>query len=200
MRRIHLVVAFALLLLAAGFGCREAADSGEGTKGKASALGPQPTPGPQTPPPTAPKTIRQPREREDDCLSMYRLLVECSGNSRLRSDGHFKRTFLNNCRGEVSRETAYARRFTECARSADCETLDKCSRALDTAAAELGPEQVRYLLENDQRTTAKKFCFDNAEAVKASAELHDLCHPLLKEVESEKAATKNHGGCPFHDH
>ena len=200
MRRILLVIVFALLLLAAGSGCREAADSGEATTGKPSALSPQPTPGPRTSPPTAPKTIRQPPEREDDCLGMYRLLLECSGNSRLRSDGHFKRTFLNNCRLEVSRETAYARRFTECTRAADCETLDKCSRALDTAAAKLGPEQVRYLLKNDQRPAAKKFCFDNAKAVEVSTQLHDLCHPLLEEVESEKAAAGNHGGCPFHSH
>ena len=195
-RRLNIVLF--LFFLAAGFGCREAADSDEATTGVAAAR--RPPLGPQTPPPTAPKTIRQPPEREDDCLGMYRLLLECSGNQRLRSDGHFKRTFLNNCRREVSRETVYARRFTECARAADCETLDKCSRALDTAAAELGPEQVRYLLENDQRPTAKKFCFDNPGAVKTSAELHDLCHPLLEEVESEKAAAGNSGGCPFHDH
>jgi hypothetical protein len=198
MRRRLLRVGLSLLLLVAGSGCKEAADSGEAATGVAAAG--SPPRGPQTPPPTAPEKVRKPPEPKDDCLGMYRLLLECSGNPRLRSDGHFKRTFLNNCRGETSRETGYATRFAECTRAADCETLDKCSRALDAAAAELGPEQVRYLLDNNQRSTAAKFCYDNGRAVEASAELHDLCHPLLEEIESEKAAAGDHGGCPFHGH
>jgi len=70
---------------------------------------------------------------------------------------------------------------------------------MEKAAAELGPEHVEAVLAEGRREEAKKFCFDNGEAVKASEALHDLCHPLLEEVEADKDAAEERG-CPFHDH
>ena len=154
---------------------------------------------PKTPPPTAPKAVKIPPEKEDECTNMHRLLVKCSGNQRLRSDGHFKRVFLGNCRLEIGRKTTYASRFAACARSSDCPTLDACSRALEAAAGELGPEHVAAVLAEGRREEAKKFCDDNRKAVETTEALHELCHPLLDEVEKDKAAADDHGGCPFHD-
>ncbi len=186
-RFISLLIICALALLPA---CKDAEEATEKAPVAAE---------PETPAPTAPKAVEKPKEIQDDCANMYRLLVKCSGNQRLRSDGHFKRLFLNNCRREVARETGYAARFAECAASKDCTGLDTCSRALEKAAAELGPEHLKVVLAEGRREEAKKFCHDNNKAVDASAALHDLCHPLLEEVEREKEAAKD-GGCPFHDH
>ena len=154
---------------------------------------------PKTPPPTAPKSVKKPPEKHDDCSNMHRLLVKCSGNQRLRSDGHFKRLFIANCRREVARETAYAKRFAACVAATDCPSLDACSKAMEKAAGELGPEHVEALLAEGRREEAKKFCHDNAKAVDGTAALHELCHPLIEEVEKEKEAAGD-GGCPFHDY
>jgi len=189
-RTIVLITFLALV----GSACRDSSRADETSKEKTAA-----PIGPRTPPPTAPKKVDRPAEIQDDCANMYQLLVKCSGNQRLRSDGHFKRLFLNNCRREVARDTAYAERFAECAASKDCPTLDSCSRELEKAAAELGPEHFNAIMAEGKRQEAKKFCNDNIKAVEASAVLHDLCHPLLEEVEREKAAAEEEGGCPFHD-
>jgi hypothetical protein len=178
-----------VLALAALPACKDAAETPPPPAGPAE---------PATPPPTAPKTVSKPPEKQDVCTNMHGLLLKCSGNQRLRSDGHFKRMFINNCRREVARDTAYATRFAACAASTDCPSLDACSRALEKSAGELGPEHVTVLLAEGKREEAKKFCFDNGKAVEASEELHGLCHPLLEEVEQEKAAAGD-GGCPFHD-
>lgn len=187
MRSLTLLLVLSLALLPA---CK---DAEEAPPAPAAAV--EPT----TPPPSAPKAVTKPPETQDACANMYRLLVKCSGNQRLRSDGHFKRVFVNNCRREVARDTAYAKRFAECAASEDCPTLDACSRALEKVAGELGPEHVKAVLAEGKREEAKKFCFDNSKAVETAAELHELCHPLLEEVEKEKEAAGD-GGCPFHDH
>ena len=184
---------FMLLLACQVCACRGA--------GEPAPPAPAPAPAPavsETPRPTAPESVRRLPEKQDDCSSMHRLLVKCSGNRRLRSDGHFKRVFIGNCRREAARETAWAARFAACAASRVCETLDRCSRDLAEAAAELGPEHVRAVLAEGRREEAKKFCYDNGEAVKASEALHDLCHPLLEEAEADKAAADDHGSCPFH--
>ncbi len=183
------IILFLILSFAAFAGCRDSASDDAAPTAKVGA---------KTPPPSAPKAVEHPPEIKDDCANMYRLLVKCSGNQRLRSDGHFKRLFLNNCRREVARETAYAKRFADCAGVKDCPTLDTCSRALEKAAGELGPEHVKVILDEGKREEAKKFCHDNAKAVKTSETLHEVCHALLEEVEADKAAAKDQG-CPFHD-
>ena len=186
--------ALVVLPIMISLGCNDSApDDGASPKEAEAKVGAK------TPPPTAPKTVERPPEIQDDCRNMYGLLVKCSGNQRLRADGHFKRLFLNNCRREVGRDTTYAKRFAECAGSKDCGALDVCSKALEKAAGELGPEHVKVILTEGRREEAKKFCHDNSKAVAASEALHDVCHGLLEEVEADKEAAKD-GGCPLHDH
>ena len=131
------------------------------------------------------------------CSQMLALLKSCQKGRPARPNSGFDRAFLANCRKEIARATEYAAGFRACASSVDCKQLADCSNRLKGSIMQLGARHVRYLMQNNSRPEAKKFCWDNRDVATRAVEFDQACHNLIEEVAKERGASHS---CPFHDH
>ena len=191
--RLRILLACALILTIAG--CTKAAPEKDGST---ATKAPQPEEAVREeamPEKAAPEKAAE-AAAEGPCDGMYKLLERCTRGRGARKVPGFKEEFLKNCRKEARRKTRYADRFVECALSKTCGQLTTCSAALEKSVPELGPDHVNYLLKSGGREDAKKFCWDNQQAVKKSEGLDRVCHALLEELAREKGEQQH--TCPFH--
>lgn len=188
--RVVILVAAALLL---AYGCKAEAPVEE-PAGREAAASEQPA---VPDPPEEPEPPAEPEEEEEErtpCGEMFALLRKCDQGNPVFRDRRFRNTFLRQCGREAGRPTAYAKAFVECTESPGCDELQNCSRELEKKAGELGPEHVDYMLLNNQRHDALKFCDDHRDKLKGNEALEKRCGPLVEAFDKERE--HQHGpGC-----
>jgi len=189
--KISSAIAVALLLIV---GCKaDPPDQQPAKDDKAKVAGEpsnaEPAPEPEPPEPEEEEVEQTP------CDQMFSLLAKCDKGNPVFRDRRFKSTFLRQCGREVSRPTEYAKAFRDCATSPSCESLQSCSKELETNAAELGPAHVDYMLKNNQRHDAIKFCDDHRDKLKSSPELEKRCGPMVKSLDTEREQHQHGPNC-----
>jgi hypothetical protein len=144
-------------------------------------------------------TVSGDKKADGPCDRMLATLEKCNKGSPAFRDQRFRRNFLTGCGREIKRPTEYAKHFLKCAEMADCDGLKTCSQILERKSVELGPEHVDYLLTNNQRDDALKFCEDHRRAMNGNLAMERRCHPLLKVLDTQRKELEHK--CPLdHDH
>jgi hypothetical protein len=193
MIRLRAVSKIVLVLLIFVLACKAESPADEPAQEKA----PTSVEGEEQGPADEPVVPAEPEEEEAQtpCGRMFDLLRSCDKGNPVFRDRRFRHTFLRQCGREAGRPTAYAKAFVECTASPGCEELQKCSQELEKKAAELGPEHVDYMLRNNQRHDALKFCDDHRDKLKGNEAFEKRCGPLIETFDKEKESHKHGPGC-----
>jgi hypothetical protein len=142
-----------------------------------------------------PVQAKKPEPPQEGCGAMFVLLKKCNPRSPAFSDPRFRTQFIRNCEQERKRPTAYAKRFAECVESTTCDGLKQCSEGMRAQAMEVGPEHMDWLLMNNQRDAAVKFCDDHREELKGAEPMEKRCRPLLEMLDQQREEHQHNGQC-----